>query len=114
MSKIITLYDLNTVNPDSHKVMRGLQPDGWYPLDIEYSFNFDAGVECLVWRIIGTEHTFKIQADIIDKIHGDNIRDHFLKTLERFALHYKNYQEYGYSDDWKEKYKKEYGDRIIS
>ncbi len=113
MSKIITLYDLNKVNPYSYKVMHGLQPDGWYPVDVEYSYNLDTKIEYLVWRIAGTEHTFKIQTDIIDKIHGDNIRDHFLKTLERFAIHYKNHTEYGFSDDWKEKYKKEYGDRII-
>lgn len=114
MSKIITLYDLNSVNPLASQVMRGLEPDGWYPVDIEYSFNFQTNIEYLVWKIVGTDHVFKIQSDIVEKIHKENIRDHFLKTLERFAYHYKNYKELGYADDWKEEYKKKFGERIIS
>ena len=114
MSKIITLYNLEDVNPISSKEMLGLEPDGWYPVDIEYSYNLDTNIEFLVWKIKGTDHVFKIQADILEKIHKDNIRDHFLKTLERFAYHYKNYKELGYADDWKEEYKRKFGDRIIT
>ena len=114
MSKIITLYNLEDVNPMSSKMMHGLEPDGWYPVDIEYSYNYDTNIEFLVWKIKGTDHVFKIQADILDKIHKDNIRDHFLKTLESFAYHYKNYKELGYADDWKAEYKRKFGDRIIS
>lgn len=114
MSKIITLYNTNEVNPLSKKIMHGLEPDGWYPVDIEYSYNFQTSIEYLVWSVVGTDHVFKIQTDILDKIHKDNIRDHFLKTLERFAYHYKNYKELGYADDWKAEYKRKFGDRIIS
>jgi hypothetical protein len=114
MSKIITLYNTSEVNPISKRIMHGLEPDGWYSVDIEYSYNYQTSIEYLVWSIVGTDHVFKIQADILDKIHKDNIRDHFLKTLERFAYHYKNYKELGYADDWKAEYKRKFGDRIIS
>jgi hypothetical protein len=114
MSNIVTLYNTKEVNPNGNKVMRGVEVSGWYPVDIEYSWNYDAGLECLVWKISGTEHTFSIQADIIDKIHGDNIKEHFIQTLERFLEHYNKWQEFGYSEDWKAKYKKEFGERIKS
>jgi hypothetical protein len=114
MSRIITLYNLEDVNPISQKKMHGLEPDCCYPVDIDYSYNLETDIEYLVWKVSGTDHVFKIQADILEKIHKDNIRDHFLKTLERFAHHYKNYKELGYADDWKAKYKNIFGDRIIS
>jgi hypothetical protein len=115
MSRIVTFYNLDDVNPLTKKVMNGVEPDGWYPVDIEYSFNLiQSDVEYLVWKISGTDHVFKIQSDILEKIHKDNLRDHFLKTLERFAHHYKNYKELGYADDWKAEYTKKFGDRIIS
>lgn len=114
MSKIITLYNTDEVNPLSKRIMHGLEPEGWYPVDIEYSYNLQTSIEYLVWSVVGTDHVFKIQADILDKIHKDNIRDHFLKTLERFAYHYKNYKELGYADDWKAEYKRKFGNRIIS
>ena len=114
MSKIITLYNTSEVNPLSKRMMHGLEPEGWYSVDVEYSYNLQTSIDYLFWSIVWTDHVFKIQADILDKIHKDNIRDHFLKTLERFAYHYKNYKELGYADDWKAEYKRKFGDRIIS
>ena len=114
MPEIITLYDLNDVNPVARKVMHGVEVDGWYPVDIEYSYNLQTTIVYLVWKIVGTNHVFTIQADIVDKIHGENVKEHFIKTLERFLEHYHNWKKYGYADDWKEKYKKEFGDRIKS
>lgn len=114
MSKIVTLYNTKEVNPKATKTMKGVQAEGWYPVDIEYSYNYDAGLDCLVWRVAGTNHTFTIQADFIERIHGENLREHFIKTLERFLEHYNKWQEFGYAEDWKAKYKKEYGDRIKS
>lgn len=114
MPEIITFYDLKDVNPHSKKKMMGVEAEGWYPVDIEYSYNLDTTIVFLVWKIIGTSHVFSIQSDIVDKIHGENLREHFVKTLERFLHHYNNWKEYGYPDEWKAKYKKEFGDRIKS
>lgn len=114
MSRIITFYDHNDINPDRRKVIHGLEPKGWYPVDIEYSFNFKAGVEILVWQIVGTKHIFKIDAVVVDTMHGDNIKEHFIKTLEKLLDHYNNWKEYGYPESWIAEYKKIFGERIIS
>lgn len=114
MSRIITLYDHNEINPETKKIMRGLEPEGWYPLDIEYSYNFSAGEEVLMWKIIGTEHVFKIDAVLCDETYGENIREHFIKSLEKFAEHYHNWQQFGYPEKWRAKYTKIFGERIKS
>lgn len=114
MSRIITLYDHEKINPDTRRVIHGLEPEGWYPLDIEYSYNFTAGVEMLMWQVVGTEHVFKIDALLIDEIHGENFKEHFVKALETLAKHYNNWQEFGYPEEWKAKYKKIFGERIKS
>ena len=114
MSRIITLYDHNKINPDTRRVIHGLEPEGWYPLDVEYSYNFTAGVEMLLWQVVGTDHTFKIDALIVDSMHGENLKGHFIKALEKFAEHYNNWKELGYPEQWRGKYTKIFGERIKS
>lgn len=112
MSQIITLYDFNDVDPSTMKVEHQLEVPGWYPLDIEYSFNYNGRDNHLCWRVLGTTHVFKIDKNVIDKVHNGNIREHFTRTLERFREHYIKWQELGYPKEWKEKYMKIFGSRI--
>lgn len=114
MSRIVTLYDHDKINPDTKRIIHGLEPKGWYPLDIEYSYNFTAGVEMLLWQVVGTEHTFRVDALLIDQIHGENIKEHFIKALEKLAEHYHNWQQFGYPEQWRAKYTKIFGERIKS
>lgn len=114
MSRIITLYDHNKINPDTRKVMRGLEPEGWYTLDVEYSYNFTAGLEMLLWQVVGTDHIFQVDALKVDAMHGENLKEHFIKALEKLAEHYHNWKELGYPEQWRAEYTKIFGERIKS
>lgn len=114
MSRIITLYDHDKINPLTRMVMHGLEPEGWYPLDIEFSFNYKANIEMLVWQIVGTEHIFKIDSLEVEVLHGKNLKEHFVKSLEVLAQHYHNWKELGYPEKWRAEYTKIFGERIKS
>ncbi len=93
MAHVVTLYDFNDVNPRTKKVEHQLEVSGWYPVDIEYSFNDNGRYVTLCWKVAGSDHVFSIEPDVIDIAHRGNIREHFQQTLMKFREHYVRWEE---------------------
>ena len=68
----------------------------------------------LLWQVVGKDHTFKIDALIVDCMNGENLKGHFIKALEELAEHYHNWKELGYPEHWRGKSTKTFGERIKS
>lgn len=112
MSNVVTLYDFNDVDPRTKKTEYQVEAEGWYPVDIEYSFNDNDRYISLCWKIVDTDHVFKIDKQVIDAMHHGNIREHFQQTLVKFREHYLRWEELGYSASWKDHYHSIFGQYI--
>lgn len=79
------IIDFSTVS--DRKVMQ-VYPKGWVtPLLVEYGIlqvnDYDPGLS-LVWRVVGTTHTWVILEQRINVLSGADYRKHFENALENF------------------------------
>lgn len=79
---------------------------GWIrPLEIHYGTYNISNVQYLIWKIAGSEHSFKIQANIVYKNHlSGNLTEHFSLTLIQFRKDYIEWMKDGFKEDWQKKY----------
>lgn len=96
-----------------------VNPRGWRgPIEIEYGLaqvnRFDTFTS-IVWRIVGTSHTFTEYEPVINKYAKSNYAEHFTKTLEGFRDDYLSWwEDKRYKDcEWKNEYREQFGKLII-
>lgn len=91
-------------------------PNGWItPLTIEYcsaqARPYDT-MTSVCWRIKGTEHTFTIYENRLNKISSGDYAKHFTETLELFREDYlswftaKDYEGCAWRDEYKQQFSK--------
>lgn len=97
-----------------------ISPKGWKPnLVIEYGpaqANRYDPLGSVVWRIKGTTHTFSIyEKELNERVKNRNYGEHFKEVLEEFRKDYLSWwtdKEYD-GCEWREEYRKQYGNLII-
>lgn len=81
---------------------------GWKPLKVEYAIKVISSVSWVYWRIAETDHTFRIQYQIVLMRHGNDLKDHFSLVLETFREDYKAWEKEGFPEEWMKKYRQMY------
>ena len=96
-----------------------ISPKGWNgPIVIEYGLaqvnQFDTHTS-VVWRVMGTTHTFHIYEPQINKYSHSNYAKHFTEILENFREDYLSWWKDPKYDgcEWREGYLRQYG-KLIS
>lgn len=100
------------INPLLNKEVT-IEPKGWNRVKIEYSTEVYAGISYLCWKIQNTEKIFQLPARIIYEKHGLQFQEHFILTLEMFAIDYKDWESLNFPENWMIKYKEQYQHLIL-
>lgn len=110
------VFDFNKCLGERKKV--SVNPEGWRgPIQVEYGLaqvnKFHTHVS-VVWRVVGTKHTFTEYETTINKYSQSNYAEHFKKTLEGFRDDYLSWwEDQRYEGcDWREEYRQEFGKLI--
>ena len=96
-----------------------VNPQGWRnPITVEYGIAqahpYDTQ-KSVVWRVVGTTHTFTIYEEKLNLISHANYKQHFEEILTNFRIDYLNwFKREEYKDaDWKYEYEAQYSRFIL-
>jgi hypothetical protein len=79
--------------------------NGWYnPLLIEHGLTKISEQVYLNWRVIGTEHIFRVPLKVVTSKHGSKYEDHFKITLIKFKEDLIQWYNEGLPEDWMREY----------
>lgn len=96
-----------------------VNPKGWRtPIVVEYGIaqahKYDT-MKSVVWRVLGTTHTFTIFENRLNVLSNANYKKHFEEVLANFRIDYLNwFKNEEYKDaEWKWEYEKQFGRFIL-
>lgn len=97
------------------KVTR-IQPKGWYPIDIEYGLSLFGQSESyqLCWRIVNTQHIFRIPLQAFYEYAKGDYEGHFKTVLETFRIDYLNWYKQGFTEEWMQNYRRQFKNYIYT
>lgn len=106
------VYDFGKCLSELKRV--AINPKGWEPIEVEYGLaqvkEFDTHTS-VVWRVVGTTHTFCMYEIHMNKYSHSNYEKHFTETLESFRDDYLSWwTDPKYEGcEWREEYRNEFG-----
>ena len=92
-------------------------PKGWnVPIFIEYSIEplgYSSSLQ-LCWRVVGTEHTFRIPLTEFHLHATNGYEKHFEEVLETFRKDYLEWYKGGFSESWQRDYQRQFKNYIYT
>lgn len=106
------VFDFKNCLSETKKI--SITPKGWIPIEVEYGLaqvnEFDTHTS-VVWRVVGTTHTFHLYENQMNLYSHSNYAQHFTEVLEKFRQDYLSWwTDPQYEGcEWRDEYKNEFG-----
>jgi len=81
---------------------------GWLPIQIEYGYDYISTVLYFFWRIVGTNHTFRIGYIELMQMTAGDYESHISSFLQDFRMEYLGWLRGGLTETWMREYHEEY------
>ncbi len=93
-----------------------VRPAGWYPVDIEFGIAplGQSTSHQICWRVKGTEHIFRIPLAVFYEHSKGDYEEHFKEVLEKFRIDYLDWYKRGFTEDWMQKYRRQFKNYIYT